>query len=276
MRTMFDAAWLPATVPPECSIAAGYVGAAPPAARKWSLDDWRRAAHFPGIGWLLAIGVYAPGRDPVDDARHHTGDAVVIAAACEFGEAHGNAIALDVEENVAHGSEAYVRAWADECSRLGFVPIVYTSDATAMVFRNAGVGLWLAQWTNTPHAIPGAVATQWASPVTDPSLEVDLSSVIDWLPLWRTHTQPNGGHHVVQPFSQMMADPLGRGYWVVAANGGVFSYGVPFFGSMFGKKLDAPITGCAAAPDGRGYWLLGGDGGVFAFGSAKYLGGPKK
>lgn len=66
----------------------------------------------------------------------------------------------------------------------------------------------------------------------------------------------------------------GRGYWICAADGGVFAYGdAGFYGSAFGHQLAAPIVGLAAAADGRGYALAGADGGVFCFGSMKYLGG---
>ena len=38
----------------------------------------------------------------------------------------------------------------------------------------------------------------------------------------------------------------------------------PFYGSMGGRRLDAPIVGMASTPDGRGYWLVASDGGIFA------------
>ena len=64
------------------------------------------------------------------------------------------------------------------------------------------------------------------------------------------------------------------GYWATAADGGVFNYGpaAPYYGSMGGKTLNAPIVGLAGAPGGTGYWLVASDGGVFAFGSAAYEG----
>jgi peptidoglycan/xylan/chitin deacetylase (PgdA/CDA1 family) len=55
----------------------------------------------------------------------------------------------------------------------------------------------------------------------------------------------------------MAAAADGHGYWLVAADGGVFSFGsAPFFGSAAGT-LHATVAGAiAATPDGRGYWLL--------------------
>jgi 3D (Asp-Asp-Asp) domain-containing protein len=67
--------------------------------------------------------------------------------------------------------------------------------------------------------------------------------------------------------------PSGAGYWLGAADGGVFAFGdARFFGSMGGQRLSAPIVGMAATPTGAGYWLVGADGGVFAFGDAVFLG----
>ncbi len=67
--------------------------------------------------------------------------------------------------------------------------------------------------------------------------------------------------------------PRAPGYWLAAADGGVFAYGAaPFHGSAGGLHLDRPVVGAAATPNGNGYWLVAADGGVFAFGDARYLG----
>jgi predicted acyl esterase len=63
------------------------------------------------------------------------------------------------------------------------------------------------------------------------------------------------------------------GYWEVAADGGVFSFGsAQFDGSMGGKPLNAPVVGMAPTPTGKGYWEVAADGGVFSFGSAQFDG----
>jgi len=65
----------------------------------------------------------------------------------------------------------------------------------------------------------------------------------------------------------------GRGYWLVAADGGVFAYGdAAFFGSTGAQTLNAPMVGMTPTSDGRGYWLVAADGGVFAFGDAAFYG----
>ena len=63
------------------------------------------------------------------------------------------------------------------------------------------------------------------------------------------------------------------GYWVALKDGGVLSFGnAPYFGSMGGAAMNAPIVGMAATTTGKGYWLLASDGGIFSFGDAKFHG----
>ncbi len=82
-----------------------------------------------------------------------------------------------------------------------------------------------------------------------------------------------GGVHLHAPIVGIAPTLDRRGYWLVASDGGVFTFGdARYFGSMGGKPLAAPVVGIAAAPDGNGYWLAARDGGVFTFGSAKFRG----
>jgi Putative Ig domain len=56
-----------------------------------------------------------------------------------------------------------------------------------------------------------------------------------------------------------------QGYWLGAADGGVFTFGVAVFhGSTGNLQLNAPVVGIANTPAG-GYWLVASDGGVFSF-----------
>jgi hypothetical protein len=71
----------------------------------------------------------------------------------------------------------------------------------------------------------------------------------------------------------MAATPDGHGYWLVASDGGIFTFGdATFSGSMGGHPLNRPIVGMAATPDGHGYWLVASDGGIFTFGDATFSG----
>ncbi len=63
------------------------------------------------------------------------------------------------------------------------------------------------------------------------------------------------------------------GYWLVASDGGVFSFGdAAFHGSAGSIPLNQPIVGMASTPSGNGYWLVARDGGIFAFGDAQFYG----
>ncbi len=78
---------------------------------------------------------------------------------------------------------------------------------------------------------------------------------------------------VDRPIVAMAATPDGGGYWEVASDGGIFSFGdAGFYGSEGGHPLNAPIVGMAGAPDGGGYWEVASDGGVFSFGDAGFYG----
>ena len=63
------------------------------------------------------------------------------------------------------------------------------------------------------------------------------------------------------------------GYWLVASDGGIFTFGSsPFFGSTGGFQLNRPVVGMAATGDDHGYWLVASDGGIFSFGDAPFYG----
>ena len=91
-----------------------------------------------------------------------------------------------------------------------------------------------------------------------------------------------GSHPLSQPIVGMAATPDGKGYWLVAKDGGVFNFGdAGFYGNPYtdgltglsgSHPLSEPIVGMAATPDGKGYWLVAKDGGVFNFGDAGFDG----
>ncbi|MGH9267111.1 MAG: Calx-beta domain-containing protein, partial [Acidimicrobiales bacterium] len=68
-------------------------------------------------------------------------------------------------------------------------------------------------------------------------------------------------------------NPKLRSYWMVASDGGIFSFGdAGFFGSTGDQVLNRPVVGMAATPSGQGYWMVASDGGIFSFGDAGFFG----
>ena len=62
-------------------------------------------------------------------------------------------------------------------------------------------------------------------------------------------------------------------YWLVASDGGIFSFGgAHFYGSTGGTVLNKPVVGMSATPGGAGYWLVASDGGIFSYGNAQFYG----
>jgi hypothetical protein len=62
-------------------------------------------------------------------------------------------------------------------------------------------------------------------------------------------------------------------YWLVASDGGIFSFGgAQFYGSTGNIVLNKPIVGMAATPNGQGYWMVASDGGIFSYGIAQFYG----
>jgi hypothetical protein len=81
------------------------------------------------------------------------------------------------------------------------------------------------------------------------------------------------GLQLTKPVVGMAGTVSGHGFWLVASDGGIFSFGdAKFMGSTGGTKLNRPIVGIAATASGKGYWLVASDGGIFSFGDARFFG----
>jgi hypothetical protein len=85
------------------------------------------------------------------------------------------------------------------------------------------------------------------------------------------HGQPKGPLQV--PIVGIESSRTGLGYWLVAADGGVFTFGDAHFrGSTGGMHLNHQIVDMTRSRSGEGYWLVASDGGVFGFGDAHFRG----
>jgi len=63
------------------------------------------------------------------------------------------------------------------------------------------------------------------------------------------------------------------GYWLVASDGGIFSFGgAQFYGSTGGQTISGSIVGAISTPNGDGYWEATNTGIVFPFGDAPFYG----
>lgn len=62
--------------------------------------------------------------------------------------------------------------------------------------------------------------------------------------------------------------PSGKGFWMVATNGRVFSFGVARGLHVSGPQPSGTISGIATANNGIGYYLVARTGAVFSYGSA--------
>jgi hypothetical protein len=92
-------------------------------------------------------------------------------------------------------------------------------------------------------------------------------------PLYRRDARRTGSF-TKPPLTQTLCPTKVRaGYWLAAADGGIFSFcGAAFHGSTGGMTLNQPIAGMAPTPSGNGYWMVATDGGIFAFGDATFHG----
>jgi hypothetical protein len=71
----------------------------------------------------------------------------------------------------------------------------------------------------------------------------------------------------------MASSADGLGYWLVATDGGIFTYGdAVFHGSSGAIALNKPVVGMMSTFDGGGYWLVASDGGIFSYGNAGFQG----
>ncbi|MGH9065369.1 MAG: hypothetical protein ACRD0L_15635 [Acidimicrobiales bacterium] len=87
-----------------------------------------------------------------------------------------------------------------------------------------------------------------------------------------------GDLHLAAPIVAAAFTPGGGGYWMLGADGGIFTYGdAGFHGSATSAHPRPPWVGIAPTPDGHGYWVAEADGSVVCFGDARshgQLGSP--
>ncbi|MGH2721028.1 MAG: FG-GAP repeat domain-containing protein, partial [Actinomycetota bacterium] len=91
-------------------------------------------------------------------------------------------------------------------------------------------------------------------------------------PMFRKDAQRSGSW-TATPLSRDFCTSPKAGYWLTAADGGIFAFcEAKFLGSTGNIRLAQPIVGMTPTPTGKGYWLVARDGGLFAFGDAAFHG----
>ena len=159
--------------------------------------------------------------------------------------------------------------------------MVTLSAPPTVTTSNLASGTIGVAYAGSLDAIGGSAPYSWAvtGGVLPPGLRLAPNGIISGTPtisgeysVTVTVTDANllTGDAVLVIAVEPIATP---GYWEVASDGGIFSYGgAQFYGSTGSLHLNAPIVGMAATPDDAGYWLLASDGGIFAFGDAIFYG----
>ncbi|MGH8999828.1 MAG: phytase, partial [Acidimicrobiia bacterium] len=142
----------------------------------------------------------------------------------------------------------------------------------------SGNGYLVADSAGRIHDYGDAAASSAAVPLA-PGEEVTSLAAITRHAGWRftnlgraipfggaPHLGDMSGVRLNGPVLDSVATPSGRGYYMVAADGGIFTFGdARFAGSMGGIPLNAPVQSLVPDPDDGGYWLVASDGGVFSF-----------
>ena len=83
-------------------------------------------------------------------------------------------------------------------------------------------------------------------------------------------------HRLNAPIVAIVPSTDGRGYFMVAADGGVFAFGDATFAGSCPGIGTCPGSAVSVLPDttGKGYWLVTSVGAVYAFGDAPFEGAP--
>jgi parallel beta-helix repeat protein len=115
-----------------------------------------------------------------------------------------------------------------------------------------------------PVLASGSAGTQGGS--TNGPIGTSGLTTISTTPVPARFLGSTGALHLTQPIVGMAATPSGQGYWLVARDGGIFSFGdARFLGSTGALHLTQPIVGIATGSSSTGYWTVASDGGIFSF-----------
>jgi hypothetical protein len=175
--------------------------------------------------------------------------------------------------------------WGPHCADPAALPYqFFVSSPTAGTEASPPLNPTLSPFLSCSFVgtIPGATLNAPVVQIPNPSSYVGMASTPGNLGYWLLirsgaaspfgNAMGAGGNPGSAPIVGA-ADFSATSYWQAASDGGVFSLNsAPFFGSMGGAPLNAPVVGIVPTPDRGGYWLVATDGGVFALGDAHFFG----
>ena len=251
-----DAAPPPAPVPPPVPEFPGFWAAAADG-RVQAFGDVRSVGDLAGkvlAGPIVSLAAAPAGRGywmaGADGGVFAYGDAAYLGAAA--GQIRSPAVHL---EPTPTGKGYWVLSAAGEVVPFGDAPFrgqlfPLPVKAVGLAATPTGHGYWIATADGQVFAFGDAV------------LPTATGSSV---PVGAAGGAPPG------PTGQMVAiaaSPDGTGYWLLGRDGGVFSFGVPFYGSVVDRQPYAKAVELRASDSGQGYYVAGIDGAVFAFGDA--------
>lgn len=183
------------------------------------------------------------------------------------------------------GDPQQAASWASRKIALNQRPTIYVERSqwsdVQLALIDLGISLnavdyGIADWTGVPHLLPGSAFTQYANPPSSGGdYDISLTNGV-----WPNEPEPD---MLAKPACGIVSTPDGKGYYIVAEDGGVFAFGdAPFLDSLpsIGITPAQPIVGMALfVPSStvvEGYWLVGADGGVFSLppGKTPFYGAP--
>ena len=258
MALLYDSVG-PANIPASAMLVAGYDNGAygPSDPAGWTAKGWARFTS-------LVYGVHITISPSLLTSQ-------VID--CETGDA----------------TPAQAAQWAKAKVAAKSRPTIYCNEYTwpkvKAALASAGVSLsevdfWIADYSVGPNIPAGAVAIQYKSAngvdtsYTNGVWPMNTPVVAPTAPNSSGLEKPVAGKYGTLAAPVVAVVPGPGGYYLFAADGGVFAYDVPFYGSLpsLGVKPAFPVVDGALTPTGKGYVLLGTDGGVFCFGDAAFEG----
>ena len=217
-----------------------------------SLADPQAPAGFPVAtdsgGYLMMGGTWAGGYQSV----------LGVDYAWMYDDGWGGSPATT--SHIACTSATDPGCWGHRDELLGSDPGFNPGVGLACTNCVMGAGYASSQ-TNPPAA--GGLSSSYTDLVVAPTVPVAMTYT--WNDALAAGAGGSSGH--------ITSAANANGYWEVASDGGIFSFGSSsFYGSTGAIHLNQPIVGMTSTPDHRGYWLVASDGGIFSFGDARFYG----